>query len=147
MAKVKADWWTSPTESENGALIMVTGRRDMEQYIESGKYTTRIEVTWRYEGDENGLPNKETSTLMGEATDALVEMFDKDPVAIVTGIYTGDNERNIVFYCKNMGVFERLFNKALEPFPLLPLTLYVEDDPEWNEYKEMKDLSEITEGE
>lgn len=147
MAKVNADWWTSPTESENGALIMVTGRRDMDKYIASAKYNIRINVKWPYNGDSARLPDYATSKLMGDATDALINVFDNDPVAIMTGIYTGDNERDIVFYCKNLKVFERLFNKALEPFPLLPISISVEDDPDWNEYREMRDLSEIADGE
>lgn len=35
--KIGNDWWTSPTESESGALVMVTGRRGVEQARESGK--------------------------------------------------------------------------------------------------------------
>ncbi|MBQ4292712.1 MAG: DUF695 domain-containing protein [Muribaculaceae bacterium] len=147
MARVKSDWWTTPTESDNGRPIMVTGRRDMEPYIESGKYTVRIEVTWPYDGDNSGMPDLATSKLMGDATDAIVNAFDRDPIAIVTGIYTGDNERNIVLYCRNTRVFESIFNKALEPFPLLPISLYLEDDPEWNEYREMRDLTEIADEE
>ena len=143
MAKVKSDWWTTPTESTNGRLVMVTGRRDMQRHIDSGKYSTRIEVTWKYDGGADGMPDSDTSRLMGNATDAIVNTFDNDPVAIVTGIYTGDNERNIILYCKNLNLFGKLFNKALQPFPLLPLVIEAEEDPDWNEYKEMKDLTEI----
>mgnify|MGYP002517469764 CR=1 FL=1 len=43
--KISNEWWTAPTDSESGRLIMVTGRRDMEPIIASGKYTDRVEVT------------------------------------------------------------------------------------------------------
>ncbi len=36
--KLGNDWWTSPTESESGRLVMVTGRRGVEKARESGKY-------------------------------------------------------------------------------------------------------------
>lgn len=145
--KVTDEWWTSPTESETGGLIIVTGRRNVEVFIETGKYNDRVEVTWKYESDKNGLPDFKTSSLMEEITDAFNKEFNSDPVAVLTGIYTGDGERNWIFYTRSLHIFERKFNEILSPYELLPLSLYVEKDSEWNEYKEMKELSEIDEGE
>ena len=70
-------------------------------------------------------------------------IFKKDPVAILTGIYTGDNERNWIFYTLSTHIFGRKINEALAQFELLPITIYCENDPDWNEYQEMKELSEI----
>ena len=33
-----------------------------------------------------------------------------------------------------------MFNDALLTYDLLPITIYTEKDPEWNEYKEMYEL-------
>ncbi|MCM1517830.1 MAG: DUF695 domain-containing protein [Pseudoflavonifractor sp.] len=145
--KISSDWWTSPTESESGRLIMVTGRRGLENVIASGKYDVRVEITWRYQGDRTGMPDMPTSTLMEAVNDALEQTFKKDPVAIVTGIYTGDDERNWILYTKNQHIFNRRLNEALAPFDLLPITIYAENDPDWNEYREMCDLAEVMDGE
>ncbi len=147
MAKLKLtdEWWTSPAEGENGALIMVTGRRDMEEAMATGVYNHRVEITWKYEADAKGMPDVPTSSLMEQVQDALQDDFMKDPVAILTGIYTGCGERNWVFYTRSLRIFERKLNEDLASFDLLPITLYVEDDPEWNEYKEMKEETEIIE--
>lgn len=145
--KISSEWWTSPTESESGRLIMVTGRRNMDNVISSGKYNVRVDISWKYLGDSSGMPNLEVSTLMEQVTDALTTVFKKDPVAIMTGIYTGDDERNWVFYTKNLKIFEHRLNEALSIFEQLPLSIHAENDSEWNEYREMKDLSEIIEGE
>lgn len=145
MAKLKIgnEWWTSPTESETGALIMVTGRQGVEPVIATGKYNDRIEITWKYTPDKNGMPDFKTSSLMEQVTDALNNAFAKDSAAVMTGIYTGDGERNWVFYTLNPKKFQYMLNNALKDFELLPITLYAEKDPEWNEYREMKDLSEV----
>lgn len=145
MAKLKIgnEWWTSPTESETGALIMVTGRQGVEPVITTGKYNDRIEITWKYTPDKNGMPDFKTSSLMEQVTDALNNAFAKDSAAVMTGIYTGDGERNWVFYTLNPKKFQYMLNDALKDFELLPITLYAEKDPEWNEYREMKDLSEV----
>lgn len=145
MAKLKLtdEWWTSPAEADNGALVMVTGRRDMEPVIATSKYNYRIEITWKYEAEQNGMPDVATSTLMEEVQDALQADFMKDPVAVLTGIYTGNGERNWVFYAMSVKIFERKLNEDLARFELLPLTLYVEHDPEWSEYQEMREATEI----
>lgn len=142
MAK-ENDWWTSPSESENGRLIMVTGRRNVKKFRNNPRFNIRVEITWKYDSDDSGMPDKETSVLMENVHDILSEIFDKDPVAVMTGVYTGDGERNWVFYTLSTHIFGRKINEALSELPLLPITIYCENDPDWNEYEEMKDLSEI----
>jgi len=138
------DWWTSPNETENGALVMVTGRRDVDKFRNNPKFSIRVEITWRYVGEKDGMPDVATSQLMEEVQDALAAVFAKDPVAVLTGIYTGDNRRDWVFYTLSTHIFQRKINEALEPFPALPLDIYAENDPDWAEYAEMRELSEIT---
>lgn len=140
----ESDWWTSPTESDTGRLIMVTGRRDVDEFRNNPKFNIRVEVTWRYNGNVSGMPDELTAKLMESVQDALQGAFSKDPVAVLTGIYTGDNERNWVFYTLSTHIFGRKLNEALADFDLLPITIYTENDPDWEEYKEMKSLSEIS---
>lgn len=137
------NWWTTPTESENGRLIMVTGRRDVDKFRNNPRFNIRIEITWKYNGDASGMPDFKTSSLMEQVQDAIEREFSKDPVAVLTGVYTGDNERNWIFYSLSTHIFGRKINEALATFEILPITIYCENDPDWNEYNEMKDLSEI----
>lgn len=132
-------WWTAPTQSESGRLIMVTGRGDVKKFIDNPRFNIRVTVTWRYEGDSMGMPDTSTSELMQQAQDCLEAAFTKDPVAVMTGIYTGDDERNWVFYTLSLNIFGRKINEALAELPLLPLEISAENDPEWNEYKEMSE--------
>ena len=87
-----------------------------------------------------------TSSLMEQVQEALESEFKKDPIAILTSIYTGDNERNWIFYTLSTHIFGRKLNEALATFELLPISIYCENDPDWNEYQEMKELSEIDAG-
>lgn len=138
------DWWTAPTESDNGKLIMVTGRRDVAKFRNNPRFSIRIEVSWKYNGGADGMPDIETSKLMEKVQETLYETFRKDPVAVLTGIYTGDNERNWIFYTVSTHIFGRKLNEALNQFELLPISIYAENDPQWNEYSEMKELTEIS---
>lgn len=134
-------WWTAPAESDNGALILVTGRDKIDAAMASGKYTYRVEVKWRYA--DSGMPDDATAKLMEEATDALQSTFSKDKVAIMTGIYTGDGERDWVMYVKKLSTFQGVFNKALSELPSLPIIIEAYSDPQWEEYREMRENTYI----
>lgn len=130
-------WWTAPAESESGRLIMVTGRKDVEKFRDNPRFNIRIEVTWKYEGGADGMPDAETSELMEKVQDRLAEVFSKDPVAVLTGVFTGDDRRDWVFYSLSTHIFGRKLNESLADFPVLPLTVYCENDSDWGGYDEM----------
>lgn len=134
-------WWTAPAESADGDLIMVTGRDKIENLMNSGKYTYRVEVSWTY--GTHGMPDEADAKLMEEATDALTDTFAKDKVAVITGIYTGAGKREWVMYVKKLTVFQAAFNRALSTLPTLPIVVEAYSDPEWEEYREMRDNTYI----
>lgn len=144
--KIADEWWTAPAQADDGRLIMVTGRDGVQKAIDTGKYTSRITVIWDYTDTADGMPDRETSELMEQATDALQRAFSKDPIAIMTGIYTGAGRREWVFYCRNLGIFGKVFNHALEELPTLPIVIEAENDPDWAEYREMRDATYIEPG-
>lgn len=131
------NWWTAPAEGENGSLIMVSGRTDVEKFRSNPRFSIRVEITWNYDGDASGMPSDDVSRLMEQVQEVLEETFRKDPVAVLTGVFTGDNERNWIFYTLSTHIFGRKLNESLEQFPLLPLSIYTENDPDWLEYDEM----------
>lgn len=136
-------WWSAPTEGDNGSTVIVTGRDDMDEAIASGKYIYRIDVYWNYEAEPSGMPCDSDACLMEQATDALQKAFKKNTVAIMTGIYTGDGRRDWIFYCLNLRIFSSVFNSALEQLPQIPLVVEAQDDPEWEEYNNMRDMTYI----
>jgi len=138
MAK-ETEWWTSPQESESGRIILVTGRKDVEKFRTNPKFSIRVEITWKYEGQPDGMPEFENSVMMEKVTERLECAFEKDPVAVLTGIFTGDDERNWVFYTLSTNIFGRKLNEALSDLPLLPLEISCENDPDWEQYKEMSE--------
>ena len=51
------------------------------------------------------MPGLEDSRQMEEVQELLCAEFDRDPVAVLTGVYTGDGERNWVFYTLSTHIF------------------------------------------
>ncbi|MCM1450849.1 MAG: DUF695 domain-containing protein [Clostridium sp.] len=139
----EAEWWTCPLEDEDGKLVMVTGRGDVEKFRSNPRCRIRIEITIPYESLPSGMPTDKDAAMIEEVLDRLAAELDKDPIGVITGVYTGAGERNIVVYAVSTNIFTKKLNQALEPMPLLPLKITAEDDPEWLEYQEMRELSEI----
>ena len=136
-------WWTSPLESEDGRLIMVTGRADVQRFRENPRFSIRIDITLPYDSRPDGMPTDAAAETIETVLENIRAELDKDPVAILTGIYTGAGERNMVFYTLSTHIFNKKLNLALADLPLLPLTITAENDPDWAEYTEMRSLSEI----
>lgn len=142
---MKDRWWTTPTEAENGKTIIVTGRDYLEDVICKRKFNYRVIAKWNYDSLPSGMPTEESSHILEKVTDALIVEFKRDKVAYLTGIYTGDGQRDWVFYTYNLNIFSRVFNRALEDIPPLPLSFDAEEDPDWEEYLEMRDITYVPE--
>lgn len=126
---------------------MVTGRRNVDKFIDNPRFKFRINMIWRYDGDANGMPDRASSELMEQVQEAMEKEFGRDPVAVLTGIYTGDDRRDWVFYTSSLHIFQRKLNEILAPFPTLPLEFEAEEDAGWEEYRQMRDATEITDEE
>lgn len=122
---------------------MVTGRADVEKFRSNPRFKIRIELSLPYEALPSGMPTDKEAALLEDVLDRISDELKKDPVGVITGVYTGAGVRNIVIYCTSTHIFNKKLNAALEPLPLLPLTITAEDDPDWLEYSEMRELSEI----
>lgn len=132
-------WWTTPLEDENGELVMVTGRGDISTFRNHPRFHIRITVGWQY--GPSGMPSEADAKMMETATDEFHKILTKDPVAVLTGIYTGAGRRDWVFYTLSTNIFNNKLNEAFRSLPLLPLEISAENDPEWEEYDEMCSLS------
>mgnify|MGYP000129758940 CR=1 FL=1 len=140
---MKERWWTAPAEADDGRTVIVTGRDYLDSIIEGGKYRFLVRVGWNYECGAGGMPSEADARQMEAATDALHAAFNKDKVAYMTGIYTGDGRRDWIFYTKNLAIFGKVFNRALEPLDQMPLEIEAEEDADWEEYHQMREASYI----
>lgn len=136
-------WFTALSENESGQMITVYGRDELNEFTESGKFKESVEITWKYEGDGRGLPSDDLGEKMEAVEEALRKAMEKkDKLAILTGVYTGGGEKVWVFYTRTVRVFGERLNEALAPFELLPISIYTEMDPDWEEYKDMYEMKE-----
>lgn len=140
--RLTQNWRTALLENEAGHMITVRGRDDLQEFIRSGKLKERAEITWHYTADPGGMPSEATAKQMEVVEETLQKVMEKDKLAILTGVYTGGEEKVWVFYARTVRVFGERLNEALAPFELLPITIYTELDPDWEEYRAMFELVE-----
>ena len=80
--KLSNNWFTTVSETENGAMVIVCGRDDLELYVRSGKFKERVEIYWKYNGDSRGMPCESDARVMEPVQDALQKAMEKDKLAI-----------------------------------------------------------------
>lgn len=140
--KLSNEWFTALSENESGQMVIVSGRDELTEFVQSGKFKERVEITWRFEGDAKGMPSEEVAARMEAVQEVLQKAMEKDKLAILTGVYTGGGEKIWVFYTRTVRVFGERLNEALADFEQLPITIYTEVDPEWEEYLDMYEMKE-----
>lgn len=140
--RLSNEWFTALSEDEDGHLVTVSGRDELTEFIQSGKFKERVEITWKYEGDEKGMPIDVLAEQMENVQETLRKAMEKDKLSILTAVYTGAEEKIWVFYTRTVRVFGERLNEALAPFDLLPISIYTEVDPEWEEYLDMYEMKQ-----
>lgn len=140
--RLSNEWFTALSEDGSGNLVAVSGRDELTEFVQSGKFKERVEITWKYEGDEKGMPSEELAEQMENVQETLKKAMEKDKLSILTGVYTGGGEKVWVFYTRTVRVFGERLNEALASFELLPISIYTEVDPEWEEYLDMYEMKQ-----
>lgn len=136
------DWFTALSEDEEGRLIYINGRDNLDEFIRSGKFKERVEISWEFEGDSKGMPSEALAGEMEKMQETVTRAMEKDKLSILTGIYTGANQRTWVYYTRTVRVFGERMNEVLAPFDLFPVSIYTEVDPDWEEYRDMYEMKE-----
>ena len=140
--KLSDKWFTALSENDNGDLITIYGREDLSEFMQCGKLKERVEITWKYTPAGQGMPSDKDAELMEAVEEALRKIMEKDKLAILTSVYTGGSEKVWVFYTRTVRVFGEKLNEALKDFELLPISIYTELDPEWEEYQDMYEMKQ-----
>ena len=55
--KLSNEWFTALSSTDDGKLIFVNGRDELTEFLQCGKLKERVEITWPYEGDAQGMPS------------------------------------------------------------------------------------------
>ena len=88
--RLSNEWFTALSENESGQLVTVSGRDELTEFIQSGKFKERVEITWKYEGDDKGeriwVYYTRTVRVFGERLNEALAPFEMLPISIYTEV-------------------------------------------------------------
>ncbi|MES2628171.1 MAG: DUF695 domain-containing protein [Bacteroidota bacterium] len=131
------DNWTVAEAEETDIPFLIRFRPDMQPFISSEKFNTRLSLTWKYEPDtDSGLPSDEDMEVMDQIEDELLESLEPELKAVLAFVFTGENQRKWTWYAQNETLAGSVMQKVMAEFPSVPLDLETEEDPQWIDYTE-----------
>jgi hypothetical protein len=136
--------WFESSGEVGDDVFFVKGRRNLRSMTESGKFPTRIDVIWEFESpDSTGQPSQSTLMEMEAMEELLLESMEKDFQSVLAGIFTGNGHREWYWYTQDKDEFLSRFNACMGKRGGLPLEIFHQNDPDWNEYKDMLEAFSI----
>lgn len=116
-------------------------RPSLEEHLGSEDYPRRLAIIWKFDAvDSTGMPSDTQSADMKDFEDMLLDALDPDRLAVLAFVYTSAGSREWNFYLSDVSEVGIRINKALSSIPQLPIDLTVEDDPNWDELRQIFQL-------
>lgn len=116
-------------------------RPSLEPFLGDENYPRRLAIIWTFEpADASGMPSETQSADMKDFEDLLIEALDSDRLAVLAFVFTSAGSREWNFYLSDVSEVGIRINQALASVPKLPIELRVEDDPNWDELRQVYQL-------
>ncbi|MFZ6747222.1 DUF695 domain-containing protein [Undibacterium sp. JH2W] len=134
-----AQIWATATSKHrtNDSVIVFRYLKEFKNSYNIKQYPDQVTLTWTYFGNK-GMPSTDERVKMDKFEDTLLPLLDKDNLATLTIVSTGNNVREWKYYAKSSSSFKRKLNLALKEFSDLPIEFQISPDPEWTVYKNFK---------
>ncbi|MFQ3225704.1 MAG: hypothetical protein ACI8Z5_001968 [Lentimonas sp.] len=116
-------------------------RPSLEAFLGDENYPRRLMIVWQFEvADATGMPTDTQSADMKDFENMLIDALDPDRLAILAFVFTSAGTREWHFYLSDVSEVGIRINQALSTIPQLPIELTVEDDPNWDELRQVFQL-------
>jgi len=138
--KLKGDTWIGIEGMDNGNPFLIRARENLNSFMKSGLYPNRLDILWPYlSRDKSLMPDDRDQRLMTKVENSFVPDLEVDNQAILAFVTTGNNQK--VWYLYSMNVEETLkrINKSLSRFEKIPIQIFSNPDPDWQEYNDIID--------
>lgn len=110
------------SDASDATLSFLQVRIHLGEELKSGKYPHVVMIAWDIWGGAN-LPSEEEGVLMTRFLEAIQPPLEKNKLALLAYIYTGEGRREYCFYTRNVNAFLATLNDSVEEFPTLPLSI------------------------
>ncbi|WP_422995483.1 DUF695 domain-containing protein [Undibacterium sp. Di24W] len=134
-----AQEWSTATSSNksNGRVIIFRYVSKFASGFDRNSQPNRIIIAWKYQS-EKGMPSMAERQQMDAMEDALQPILEKDSLATLALVSTGENLREWTYYVKSEKEFFSRLNKALAKKAAFPIDIHTAADPTWSVYEKFR---------
>ena len=133
------DIWSIAEGDALGKPRYIRFRTELQQKSADPAYPRLIQIVWKYEADENGLPSLETATDLRAFEDKLRSSVESEKIGLLVAVCTNNGEREWMFYTSGVSDFERCLNEMQDEQDEqdeFPIDVTSAKDPKWSAFFE-----------
>lgn len=123
------------TRPSDGRVIVYRFIQEYQRSFDRAEFPIRLTLSWRY-NSATGMPSVPERESMDMFEDRLTPLVEKDPLASLALVRTGDNLRQWVFYAASESSFRQMLDESLEAAPRLPIEVSTVVEPRWETYEQ-----------
>jgi hypothetical protein len=132
------DQWSVASGLVEGTPFIARFRTNLTKLINAKQHPHQITMYWDYETtSESLMPTDADMDLMREVEEKMSDVFEQGLEAVLVYVFTGQNQRESVWYAKDAEAMEGKLNEVLAPFGFLPIEFTSVEDENWNEYRQL----------
>lgn len=137
-AFAEIEWATavSKHQTEDRAIVFRFIKTFPEGFSRS-EQPDRVILLWRY-SSANGMPSRSEREQMDKLEDLLRPIVDRDRIATLVLVSTGENFREWTYYAKKEAAFLARLNETLKGRPRFPIEIHAASDPSWSTYEQFR---------
>jgi hypothetical protein len=124
------------TGQEDGKPLIFRSITSVPGGINKSDFPDLVAVSWRYEANEQGMPDADTSDAQNELEDALVPL-DANHLGRQMLVVTGNSRKEWYWYVKDAAGWEAQA-RSLIGTRAYPIRLTTTNDHEWSFYENFK---------
>ena len=140
MNKASDDAWNIAEGKMDGYQAQIRYRPQLDVESLQSRFTKLLTIVWEYEPNEedDSLPYSEDFDSMQSFETKLTDSLEEKDVGVITYVFTSNGQRKFYFYVNDVNTVGDTLNSEIEPG--LPIQLSVEEDEDWQEFKNILKL-------
>jgi hypothetical protein len=136
------DDWQLAQGNIEGKRLIVRMRATFPSTEDQAHFCRLVIISWHYEGNESGMPERDIHKKMNAFEDALEAGTEKRQVAFQALSITGDGKKEWRYYAADMDEFMNSLNTDLSEHEEYPLQIQSFLDPDWSALREYHEGSQ-----
>lgn len=130
------DRWSVGQGQKNGQPLLIRFRSEPPQGVDAAAYPFLLSATWSYQAGRAGMPDAEELERMTRFEEALESTLEGSQSAYLMLVFTGNGNRDWLFYSRGEDDSMRRINQGLKGHPVYPVEFSVQRDPHWRAYRQ-----------